>query len=69
MVNHRTVPNAQIAVRAGAFQSAARRREIQQLLARVSREPESPPLPTWFKLSTVGVMLFVAMLAELQSRL
>lgn len=51
----------------GAFGSAARRRQLQATLRAAAQSPDVEPLPLGFKLGVVGVMVFVAFLAELQS--
>ncbi|MBK6685764.1 MAG: hypothetical protein IPG45_14935 [Deltaproteobacteria bacterium] len=51
----------------GAFGSTAQRRRLQATLRAAAQSPEVQPLPLGFKLGVVGVMVFVAFLAELQS--
>lgn len=65
-------PNALLTARLdakapGAFGSTARRRHLQATLRAAAQSPDVQPLPLGFKLGVVGVMVFIAFLAELQS--
>lgn len=51
----------------GAFGSTAQRRRLQATLRAAAQSPDVQPLPLGFKLGVVGLMVFAALWAELQS--